>query len=1614
MMKMRSWTIGLGLGLAAVAAAQPVSYATKSVTINAGVLVTPQDPVGVTITSAPFNTVPFVWQNLDKARGVKPSNWVFANPNGGSSLADRDRLRWLNPDLDWHSGAFPDSSGYAAGNRIDKTFAPYWEVSLGNASETVLGQYDVLLLPVMGIPRLTSSEREKLRRFVDKGGILWVDMVRAVGITDPANSIPGPFLVEADAGTQLVSIFHPLMQTPNRISVRDLQLSGGIGVSARSVVPGDLGVANAFGGLVTESNEWDPVAVTNLTDSLGRPNRTIGVMKIGDGAVVLTTRGLSLALNQSKGGGFNDGFRAGDPDDSERALAAAKIAVNIVSLAANFTSASGGSRSDNSVPVSVEAPAIKRYTAPAPNGFTGATGLTSDLSDTSTPAMFNGRVVTSQGGRVVVYDAKPNNNLDGDIFGNPDDGLPEPFPGAPYDVIWESQSVGTKLSSPVVIENANNTTGIVEQVWVRDESGRVHVFNLSASGAGIAPILTINPPSPAQADLDIVFPVTYHEGLVYVYDFNGTQGRVWVIDAKTGTLRPSGSTDWSVEGFGRPQAAPTVGYIPIDDNSGGSDRVMYLASGNVSGSGTASPPTLTSAWLGAKGESPSGVSLVGSTLRINTRARGSNLPIAGGSPGSPAAPMVRIIDPNGNFATLPQLNNWISGITVNSGANGVVDIALSGGADGFDWTGSTPATNDDYSIRIDYSIDWGGVTAGIAQARNYQRGSLTLVDQNSPSRAVIGSPALSPNGFLGVSVANLGYSSGNTGSGGTVYILKEKGRGSFLVRTRFELYDNISGGINVRGSTTPLPYREAIIDQDNLNTVLPFLDGQIRGLRPVGAPAIRNGLLMVSAAGQKVIGFGPADVTVLLAFKAEPPVPEIVLNSPGNDDQLKLRQPDMAKSQDQTNPAISGTLGAGSFTVEPIPDSNQVRVVLESLASTNRNTITACLANNLPVLAEWGSSAETVIEPEGVNSGVVFGGQSRGTFNPLQYYTVFVGYRGKGNPVITGNTAYIAGTSLLPELIATGSLTSFNGLMYAIDIDVSPNDPFLQANTIRPWQRQLWLINGGTPGNFNNVSTSSNFKWPQFRGIRNLDDFRIRILQARVEGDSVYGMAAGDDGIAVTYAGDSGNDELQVFSRSDFLVVDAGRIARFDPSGNPIWAAERTVYAGAGSPVSAARNIRPLSEPSRAYPDGNSGTILVDPGNNMVARLDAAGREIRTITQFKNHPSFRPDGMTPSETSQLRRPNDVVSWTTYRSAAEVAAQFPGEVLYQGATDERWDHWLIADTGNNRAIEVIDRYRVVSGIIERPVYYADESGDFEDGGTRYAQGQGVLIWHTPSQFTGKSFAYSSLYRQVVADAGQPNGVRTVFALGFNNVEPGRASVGLDSSGVDSRDNAMGFGGVILFDGPDAKVITEFEYPAILAGTFLGRVGTGYGFNLPSADQPASTKKIAGLRSVTAKYVPNPFGVLVPAVMVTTQDGIYELYEELVAGEPVWRVRWMLPREAYVGMRRPQGTGPFPVSQLSGNPADFRPMYARRLDSDDVLIVNGYGGTYIGGTAANPFNGEVALIDGRFLNVAGFTQFNEPGYGLARRNLGFNSLSVTFELPPVQGIRGIVRPVFAERQ
>jgi hypothetical protein len=90
-----------------------------------------------------------------------------------------------------------------------------------------------------------------------------------------------------------------------------------------------------------------------------------------------------------------------------------------------------------------------------------------------------------------------------------------------------------------------------------------------------------------------------------------------------------------------------------------------------------------------------------------------------------------------------------------------------------------------------------------------------------------------------------------------------------------------------------------------------------------------------------------------------------------------------------------------------------------------------------------------------------------------------------------------------------------------------------------------------------------------------------------------------------------------------------------------------------------------------------------------------------------------------------------------------------------------------------------------------------------------------------------------------------------------------------------------------------------------------------------------------------------------------------------------------------------------------------MFARRLDSGEVILVNGYLGRTRGDTAASiapeSFTGEVLVLDGDFDAANDNTL---PGFSLLKQNFGFSSISIKLELSKLRGVRDITAPVFAD--
>jgi hypothetical protein len=701
-----------------------------------------------------------------------------------------------------------------------------------------------------------------------------------------------------------------------------------------------------------------------------------------------------------------------------------------------------------------------------------------------------------------------------------------------------------------------------------------------------------------------------------------------------------------------------------------------------------------------------------------------------------------------------------------------------------------------------------------------------------------------------------------------------------------------------------------------------------------------------------------------MAFSADPRPIEI--RAGGLGDNFSIVQMDMDRSLNRAAPDQPNILQPNQFIYEREPGAETGTIRIDNLMSTNRGPMQNAISTSRPIIIRRIGQPDLLLEPD----------RNGSTWSPLKWYTIMHGVRMSGPAFAAGNTVYTAGTSKFPDILAgTPPLSARDsGILMGMNVEVAPNDRFLKATSSRPWLKQMWVLDVGTAGN--PVAGNPNIRWPQLAGATSFSDYTVRLRQTQISPPTseAYGVMGGEG--ALFGIGSTG---VHGFSRADFLVAEEGRVSRFDSSGNPIWTSDAAANTGVIDASSVA-SVKPLVRPTRAYRLSENRILVVDSGSNRIALLDVTGREIRSISGIALDPTStnRPEGWESSSPLTFNEPRDVLYYTTYE-ANPTGVTNPQALEY-------WIHYLVADRGNKRLVELIDRYN--ADPVTRRI------GDvIVAGGENQLN---ILKWQTPSNFSGKNFDYTSVSRIFIDDAANP---RYVYAAGIGGTLPTRVDAGQlppSDPSVPPRESSVGNGGVVIFDGATSQIVSEITTPAIPADRYWN--DTTLSFNSPA--QASRRKRLSNVASVTMRNVvvgPNEYRT---AIMIADASGVYEIYQPTAGGD--WVVRWMLTNEAYRVTRRLGNT-----IFNDQNPRALRATFARRLDSGDVLIVNNYYGSMRNNLIR--FEGEVLQVEGEIAATAA-----DPGYHPGKVNLGFDATSVQFQLPPVQGTRGIRLPVFADRR
>ncbi|HWP30959.1 MAG TPA: hypothetical protein VNK96_04420 [Fimbriimonadales bacterium] len=1498
------FALGLLLALGSgISWSQAIGYSKNALQVNCGILLL-DSTSGYWGANVPPNSDPYVFFNLERRRDVKPPGWEFRNPLAPGTVTVEIKARW-DAIYNFTQGT---PSPFVLGDPISKNMAPYWEVQLSKISAEKLAQYDILLVHTPGLINLNPSEREKLRLFLDKGGILWFD--KAINTTiDGWNGLPLSFTFDLGGGTPYVlQPQHPILSYPYFLSAAETLYLGLLdwNHTVRRLTLTELGMTGYEQVAATLAPDFDNfnIIVSNLDEIV------IGVAQIGNGYFVVTSGDIASAINEPSGGvdiglGPNSGAIAGDKFFNIPS-AEMKFVFNMISLAGGHPALSKGSRRPNSTLDDLGAPLLQIWSDPNLNNDQG------DHTNYVPPVIYKGLLFITSGNRLYAYKVDPSRDLDGD--GWTDDGYQDSSLGQKFDLVWMSTALNAPLSTPMAVEVGNAQGAPKDQVYVVDGQGNLLGFDALPKSNGlllgpnpIPPVRTIPPPSAPVMDFTLPnrppYPPSYFEGLVYVVDTyqgvgNQRFGRVWIVDAVT--MQPMTSTSpWVIAGSGSPNlfetgGAPTIGYIPINDGSGGQDKVLYVSNRS---STTGASVGITSIWLGAKGESPT-LNRTATYVDVITRVSQKGLYVYLPLTESPHGVKIYLVDQNGNPLPPSQIANYLTGQVIQF-APGQLRVFLKT---------SLPNT---IGVRIDYTVDIGGPSMNIVGG--VIRGQLFFPDDTSRRRYVQKAMALAPSG-------NLFVVTSNEFNNGDLYCVREVTRGSFELVYRWSLYDEFKLVLN---NTQTITIPSAIQDRDDLWVLMGMGYPKLRRLHFHSSPVVYGDTCYVMVSADQQFPLFTTRSSYILAFDANPTHRDIRFGSalPSG---VKLKQPDIAASSFKSQPERFVTLQPNMADIQQ--ETGVIR--FKNMMSSTQGVMQNGFSVSLPVVVSGAGVPETLLDPNASGS----------KWTPLLWYFGVGGYMSDAPLMLMGNTLYLAGGSVLSDVFNNRFPPLPRPAMFAMDSVIPVNDESIITVPGYPGLKQSrWLIADNSAIGFH---SNKHVRWPSGEGTQSFQDFVIRVEQTYLSKNvgSALGCIGGD-GVLAAWA-DIG---LYAFKRATTVVADEGRIVELDAAGFANWASDVS-FEPKAQPTNVQVKTRKLERPTKVYKSGENEYVVVDTGGDRIVVLDKTAGEVRTIERILLDLTYRPPGWNEGDPLELRQPRDVSFWGEY---------VYGGIPFTGPPPngvEYWVHYLIADTGNRRILELVDRYDVDDSTLQIVGLVRDAKGEPQIG---------VLYWHSPPDVTGKQWQHTATRRYVIQRDPNTNAINDIYITAIGDVMPTRSGLGLDPpSGNVQQETGGGPGGILIFirNAQGQRVLDQVINEVIL---------------------PDGTKK--SLTGISSLFVRPVIQNSVATFSITFADrtGVYEI----VQSGTNWLVRFMITNSVYESIRG----------------VKLQAAAAKFLQNGDLLITNSYYGKT--NTGAN-FFGEV-------------TQWNVANYNPTLPNFGLSATDIKAELPPVVGTRGLRIPQYADR-
>ena len=1612
----------------------------------------------------PSNTLPYVFYAMDKGNDLKPATFDFVNPLAPSILSQDIYNRWSNRNsangnkdraFQTNGGvaATPEAALFRINQPVTKNMAAYWEQNIDTLSSDDLQQYDVVMLPIHNgraganqLVQFTPLQQERLRRYVDAGGTVWMET------TD--NNFKGfdvsTFFIGVDVGATppagpIVSVagHHPLVDYPYALTSQDMY---GLGVQTQMNSPRFIDKLTSGG-------------ARPLTQSLQPIIQKGGVTTVwggdyGGGHVVISSAHIATDINNlligSNAGGAagsnvidqNDGAVSGD-NFSGIPAADMKFAYNLVSWLSSVPAPGSNSRRTGSTQENIGSTLTTKW-APIPiptvkNAGSGAT-------------IYKGVTFWVDGNNIFhAYDVNPQRSLVGDI--NPDDGIPDLIYGASYDEIYNDSAKqfmsknagGIWPSTPTVISQYDSKTGtLYEAAAVTTTDGSTFFYNAFprsgnklASGASLAignavsnspgdmtPALSPGGnnggiPSPS-AGLPFAQPYVkpapapaLSDGVLFTLVFSppnsGATELGWRIaavdvlasmrDGKNGLsvfdnganassnaqVAPSASFNGGLPGFYNPTGSLTVGEVKSTE-SDAVDRVVYVPVAADNLGNTARTGIIHTAWFSTRNE----------PLLLDN-----------------ADPSKLTYMPNGQRARIPWYTNDGAVTTMpmmpevhvahRNIANGpVISVGTYGYKVDFDVSYQPEAGGQYHDVRVifhsnvigpndtisaDFTVDWPGNIVGNVAGSNIpstldmatitaRRFGLFSPDPKQTLTETTGGIALSAQDNLLFCETNLHDALNGSGPGNDPPMPDR----IFSVRDQYT--SQVTGANPVRRPTalvnwmfSPLPATQfdntvggGAFSGMSIPSRLTYNGNAIYNFKATGSPASYNGTIYVIGTGYRN-NPGPTsnikpDLTVMLALNETVNTSFSIGPLSAPDATIQLVQPSFL------HPQRPITLSAADFTLQRVQDPANPGTYVGVVDLTNFQEGTQdgdSFNTSLPVYVRGTSANGTPYVTPIFNPKTGFG-----PMDNLQYYVAFPiqqgGYTPTSGPSVAGGTLYFASldnlgvsrvvTIDLAKAQLAGSTTGVAGSLSF----VGATGTLIDANTA-----------GGNLGN-PLIAQMPSVSPPV--GTTNV-----------VVAPNAQGVVGLDNGL--------------------ILISDNHRLLEVDAGGNAFWSMESTIsqsQVGGSTQATGGLALKaiPLAHPMTSKRYGLNQFLIVDRDNNRIVGTNRGGSTQVEIHSFNDDMKF----LRPGDPLSFNLPSDLDYFTEYYSSLSITNR-DTKVTYSYANPCTVTHYLVADTGNFRIVDIAD----ITDVNGSPVSLTGT-----DGST--VLGSKLLTFVTRSLAEqNQRYRYRTVQQFLY-------GSTSYIISSISNVRQGNAG----GAGVQGNDDTN-------FEGPGGSLIAIQRSPlgvsqgappiALAAGDVYSTINSIVVTNpdgISYRRQPISNPTWFKEYSVFDPTAPG--NGQVPRFLLADANGCYILKVAPITlnGQTTqeYVTDWMLTAQEYYFMtgRKLQATS---ITRETLSDVSSRNLFEARL-----LITNAYSGVdditkNFGITSLEPTTGEVFEIKASaYYPVPGkaFLGYQIPGYqryisGAKQINTTAITRMIPSEVPinngPMGALSGIKRRI-----